>query len=62
MLIKHGLYLLITLLLKDFNEKPNSIEEFAAFAKKVSKHKANISTYETKIGLIKSLLDVRTLH
>lgn len=44
--------------LKDFNDKPNSIEEFATFAKKVSKHKASISSFETKFNLIKSLLDV----
>ena len=44
--------------LKDFSEKPNSIEEFAGFAKKVSKHKGSISLFETKFNTIKSLLDV----
>lgn len=49
--------------LKDLNEKPKSIEDFAKFAKFVSKYKDGMSQYEAKINGIKSLLEIiRVYH
>ncbi len=49
---------LMKTILKDLNEKPQSIEDFAKFAKFVSKYKDNMSQYETKVNAIKSLLEI----
>lgn len=45
-------------LLKEIEDKPKSIEDFARYAKKASKYKTDIHLYEKKINLVKSLTEV----
>ena len=52
---------LMNKILKELNNKPKSIEEFADFAKKATKHKTNVATYEAKTNLIKAQLDVNII-
>lgn len=53
---------LMNKILKELNNKPKSIEEFADFAKKATKHKTNVATYEAKTNLIKAQLDVNIIN
>jgi hypothetical protein len=49
----------INQIIREIEERPKSIEDFARYAKKAFKYKSDISFYETKTNLVKSLIDVR---
>lgn len=49
---------LMKVVMSELTEKPKTIEEFAYYAKKVIRHKDNMSEYETQMNMIKALTDV----